>query len=67
MLLWGHENVYRNFCLGASPLSGFEQLRLAPVWHRIGHFLFHNGGSFYKFAGLRQFKLKFAQTGLANT
>ncbi|MDO7559694.1 MAG: phosphatidylglycerol lysyltransferase domain-containing protein, partial [Paracoccaceae bacterium] len=60
MLLWGHENGYRNFCRGASPLSGLEQRRLAPVWHRIGHFLFHNGESFYKFAGLRQFKQKFA-------
>ena len=60
MLLWGHENGYRNFCLGASPLSGLEQRRLAPVWHRIGHFLFHNGESFYKFAGLSQFKQKFA-------
>jgi len=60
ILLWGHENGFGAFCLGASPLSGFEQHRLAPLWHRVGSFLFRNGEQFYHFAGLRQFKQKFA-------
>lgn len=59
MLLWGKEQGFAWFSLGAAPLSGLENRKLAPVWHRIGSFLYEHGTQFYHFEGLRAFKQKF--------
>lgn len=59
MLLWAKEERFTWFSLGAAPLSGLENRRLAPTWHRIGSFLYENGEQFYQFEGLRSYKQKF--------
>jgi phosphatidylglycerol lysyltransferase len=59
MLMWGKSQGFLRFSLGAAPLSGLENRHLAPVWHRVGSFLFEHGEQFYKFGGLRSFKQKF--------
>ena len=59
LMLWGRTEGYRWFNLGMAPLSGLENRALAPLWHRMGSFLFRHGESFYNFEGLRRFKDKF--------
>jgi len=59
MMLWGREQGYRWFSLGMAPMSGFEDRSLAPVWHKLGTFVFRHGEHFYNFQGLRQYKEKF--------
>ena len=56
---WGRGSGYRWFNLGMAPLSGLEQHRLAPLWHRSGALIYRYGEDFYNFDGLRQFKQKF--------
>jgi phosphatidylglycerol lysyltransferase len=60
LMLWGRAQGYRWFNLGMAPLAGLEQHPLAPVWHRVGNFLFEHGEHFYNFEGLRRYKRKFA-------
>lgn len=62
LMLWGHTQGYERFNLGMAPFSGFESHSLAPMWHRLGSFLFTYGEHFYNFQGLRQFKEKFHPT-----
>jgi phosphatidylglycerol lysyltransferase len=59
VMLWGKENGYRRFNLGMAPLSGLEMSAVAPVWTRIGNWLFERGGNLYNFQGLRAYKEKF--------
>ena len=59
LMLWGRVEGYRWFNLGMAPLSGLENRALAPLWHRMGSFLFRHGESFYNFEGLRRYKEKF--------
>jgi phosphatidylglycerol lysyltransferase len=59
LMLWGRAEGYRWFNLGMAPLSGLENRALAPLWHRMGSFLFRHGESFYNFEGLRRYKQKF--------
>lgn len=59
LLLWARTQGYRHFNLGMAPLAGLEQHPLAPVWHRVGNFLFEHGEHFYNFEGLRRYKAKF--------
>ena len=59
MLLWARDQGFTWFSLGAAPLSGLENRRLASTWHRVGSFLYENGEQFYQFEGLRSFKQKF--------
>ncbi|HUO79449.1 MAG TPA: bifunctional lysylphosphatidylglycerol flippase/synthetase MprF [Steroidobacteraceae bacterium] len=59
LMLWGRAEGYRWFNLGMAPLSGLENRALAPLWHRMGSFLFRHGESFYNFEGLRRYKDKF--------
>jgi phosphatidylglycerol lysyltransferase len=59
LMLWGRAEGYRWFNLGMAPLSGLENRALAPLWHRMGSFLFRHGESFYNFEGLRRYKAKF--------
>jgi len=59
LMSWGKAEGYQWFSLGMAPLSGFEQSPMAPLWNRVGSFLFEHGGSFYNFQGLRGYKQKF--------
>lgn len=59
LLLWGRENGYKTFNLGMAPLSGLELHQLAPLWNRVGSFVFRHGEHFYNFQGLRAYKEKF--------
>lgn len=59
LLLWGRDRGYRWFNLGMAPLSGLQAHPLAPVWNRLGAFLFSHGEPIYHFQGLRHYKEKF--------
>ncbi len=60
LMQWGKQQGYRWFWLGLAPLSGINARRLAPIWARIGHLLYHHGEALYGFEGLRAYKEKFA-------
>jgi phosphatidylglycerol lysyltransferase len=59
IILWGKQTGYQWFNLGMAPLSGLENRPLAPLWSKIGAFVFQHGEHFYNFQGLRQYKEKF--------
>jgi phosphatidylglycerol lysyltransferase len=59
LMMWGRSRGYRWFSLGMAPLSGLEDHPLAPLWHRVGVFVFRHGEHFYNFEGLRRYKEKF--------
>lgn len=59
LLLWGKEQGYESFNLGMASLSGMADKDLAPLWHKVGTFIFNQGEHFYNFQGLRQYKEKF--------
>jgi phosphatidylglycerol lysyltransferase len=59
VLRWGKEQGYAWFGLGMAPFSGFETSPVAPLWTRLGGFLYQHGGRFYNFQGLRAYKEKF--------
>ena len=59
LMLWGQAQGYRWFSLGIAPLSGFERSPVAPLWIRLGSFLYAHGETLYHFRGLRAYKEKF--------
>jgi phosphatidylglycerol lysyltransferase len=59
LLEWGKEQGYQRFALGMAPLSGVETSPVAPLWNRLGAFLYEHGEKIYRFQGLRAFKDKF--------
>ena len=59
LMLWGQAQGHRWLNLGMAPLAGLERHPLAPVWHRVGNFVFRYGEHFYNFHGLRRYKAKF--------
>jgi phosphatidylglycerol lysyltransferase len=59
LMLWGKREGYQWFNLGMAPLSGMEDHALAPLWNRIGAFIFRHGEHFYNFQGLREYKEKY--------
>jgi phosphatidylglycerol lysyltransferase len=59
LMLWGKREGYEWFNLGMAPLSGLENDVLAPIWNRLGTFIFRHGEHFYNFQGLREYKEKF--------
>jgi phosphatidylglycerol lysyltransferase len=59
LMFWGKQEGYRWFSLGMAPLSGLQDHALAPLWNRIGCFLYRHGEHFYNFQGLRFYKDKF--------
>ncbi|MCJ7594119.1 MAG: phosphatidylglycerol lysyltransferase domain-containing protein, partial [Desulfobacterales bacterium] len=59
LMLWGKQEGYQWFSLGMAPLSGLEARDLAPLWNRLGAFVFRHGEHFYNLQGLRQYKDKF--------
>jgi len=58
-MLHAKQEEYRYFNLGMAPLSGLEDRALAPLWSRLGAFVFRHGEHFYNLQGLRQYKNKF--------
>ena len=62
LMRWGKEQGYGWFALGMAPLSGFEASPVAPLWTRLGRFLYQHGETFYNFQGLRAYKEKFNPT-----
>ena len=58
-ILWAKENGYKWFNLGMAPLSGLSNRPLAPLWNKIGSFIFSQGEQFYNFKGLHNYKDKF--------
>jgi phosphatidylglycerol lysyltransferase len=42
-----------------APLSGLDPRQLAPLWSKVGAFLYRHGEHFYNFQGLREYKEKF--------
>ena len=59
LLLAARDEGFRWFNLGAAPLSGLSDSRLASRWNRFGSFLYRRGADLYNFDGLRAFKNKF--------
>ncbi len=59
LMLWGREQGYQWFNLGMAPLAGLRSRALAPLWNRLGAFVFRQGESFYNFQGLREYKTRF--------
>jgi phosphatidylglycerol lysyltransferase len=59
LMLWGQAEGYRWFRLGMAPFSGLESRALAPLWARVGAFMYQHGEHFYNFQGLREYKEKF--------
>jgi len=60
LILWGRDQGYDWFSLGMAPLAGLESHPgLAPLWSRIGGFVYRHGEHFYNFQGLRHYKDKF--------
>jgi phosphatidylglycerol lysyltransferase len=41
-----------------APLAGLPENALAPLWAKVGAFVFRHGESFYNFRGLRAYKEK---------
>ncbi len=62
LMLWGKQEGYRWFNLGMAPLAGLENRIPAPLWNRVGAFVFDHGKHFYHFQGLRKYKEKFHPT-----
>jgi phosphatidylglycerol lysyltransferase len=59
LMLWGKAQGYQWFRLGMAPFSGLESRALAPLWARVGAFMYQHGEHFYNFQGLREYKEKF--------
>lgn len=58
-MLWSQAQGYRWFSFGVAPLSGMRDNALAPLWNRVGAFLYRHGEDLYNFQGLRRYKEKF--------
>ncbi len=59
VMKWGREHGYAWFSLGMAPLAGLADREFAPLWNRVGAFLYNHGERFYNFEGLRAYKEKF--------
>jgi len=59
ILLWAQAEGYRDFDLGMAPLAGLAEAEYAPLFARVGRFVYEHGEPLYGFKGLRKFKEKF--------
>jgi phosphatidylglycerol lysyltransferase len=59
LIQWGKRQGYHWFAFGMAPLSGFERSAGAPLWNRVGAFVYAHGEAMYNFQGLRAYKQKF--------
>ena len=62
LLMWGQEQGYKEFSLGMAPLSGLSSHKLAPLWNKLGGYVFKYGEHFYNFEGLEKYKNKYSPT-----
>ena len=58
-LQWGNAQGFHWFSFGVAPLSGMRENALAPLWNRVGAFLYRHGEDLYNFQGLRKYKEKY--------
>jgi len=58
-MLWAQAKGFRWFSFGVAPLSGMRDNALAPLWNRLGAFVYRHGEDLYNFQGLRRYKEKF--------
>lgn len=59
LMLWGKREGYKWYNFGMAPFSGLENHVAAPIWNKLGAFIFRHGEHFFNFQGLRQYKEKF--------
>jgi phosphatidylglycerol lysyltransferase len=59
LMLWARNEGYQWFDLGMAPLAGLESRAFAPLWNRIGSFVYRQGENLYHFKGLRDYKARF--------
>jgi phosphatidylglycerol lysyltransferase len=59
LMVWGKAQGYECFSLGMAPLAGLSRSELAPLWSKLGAFMYRHGEHFYNFQGLRAYKEKF--------
>lgn len=59
IMAWGRDEGYQWFSLGMAPLSGLEDSPVAPLWSKLGRFVYGHGETFYNFKGLYTYKDKF--------
>ncbi|HOV14007.1 MAG TPA: bifunctional lysylphosphatidylglycerol flippase/synthetase MprF, partial [Spirochaetota bacterium] len=59
IIVYAKSQGYKYFNLGMAPLSGLTVSTFAPLWNKIGNFIFKSGENFYNFQGLRNYKNKF--------
>jgi phosphatidylglycerol lysyltransferase len=59
VMRWGHEAGYQWVSLGMAPLSGLEESPAAPLWAKLGRFVYGYGETFYDFKELRAYREKF--------
>jgi phosphatidylglycerol lysyltransferase len=59
LLLWGHAQGFAWFNFGMAPLAGLASRDEAPLWSRVGSFVYRHAEHFYNFEGLRRYKAKF--------
>ena len=67
LMRWGKQQGYRWFVLGMAPLSGFEQSPVAPLWNRIGAFLYEHGEAVYNFRGCAPTRRSRSDVGRSTT
>ena len=63
LLVWGRQQGYRWFNFGVAPLSGLRRASRAPLWHRVGTFVYRHGEHFYNFQGLRSTRRSSTRSG----
>lgn len=59
LVLWSKREGYQKFDLAMAPLAGLTDETYAPLFARIGNFVFERGERLFNFQGLRRFKQKF--------
>ena len=59
LMLRARAEGYRWFNFGMAPLSGLGGSAGAPMWDRVGTFVYRHGEHFYNFRGVRAYKEKF--------
>ena len=59
LILWAKHENYQRFDLAMAPLAGLADEAYAPLFARIGNFVFQRGERIFNFQGLRRFKQKF--------
>jgi phosphatidylglycerol lysyltransferase len=59
ILLWGKSENFKSFNFGMAPLSGLRSNPWAPLWYKLGSFIYRHGEHFYNFQGLHDYKAKY--------